>query len=488
MSNTAKIQASTANPPAVDLTLISNEGDGIPCMLAGQDHQARVTFDPKQISEPVAFTTDGAREHAETDSKTVTVMLRPGQLEDDGSQLVLWSHLKGGKYDIEAAYDDRTISRADAETRLRADLADQGMQVTTFLQHADGQPGGIDPGKVTAAVHEAMRKTFPNDYTPALANAIAADTIARLSQAAEPETDTAALAGLSIVPALVDGVQVAVACPAAWCTENHTGENTGHLGDVSHTGASVDLYAPSFRGGFDDLFAYAHLTQDLYSKNPKERAAHIRVEDGGGEESPLTPDQADAFAGNLTVFAGQIRALARVARQAAEPVTKSNSAATPTACPGGITWCLGEPANHADPREHRHEGPEYGLTGSYVDGNWTKSLVAFQIAQWDGGEPRLVFQSDGTWPDLGLSGVDELIGDAVPWLVQLFATRRRLAIELSPNRSKVPFAESEDKQTASAGFDLATKAIDVALARAEGRAGMFRALRNFLDLTEDELA
>ncbi|MFF7884283.1 hypothetical protein ACH40F_29310 [Streptomyces sp. NPDC020794] len=77
--------------------------------------------------------TDGAREHTEQAAKTVTVMLRPGQLDDDGSTLVLWSYLKGGQYDIEAAYDDRTISRAGAEKRLRAQLANRGMDVSAFL-------------------------------------------------------------------------------------------------------------------------------------------------------------------------------------------------------------------------------------------------------------------------------------------------------------------------------------------------------------------
>lgn len=126
------------------------------------------------------------------------------------------------------------------------------------------------------------------------------------------------LVGLSIVTALINGVQVPVACPAAWCVENHAGENTGHLEDVSHWGTHVTAYVPNFHTGDDDLFAYAHLVQDPYSKRPNERAAHIRVEDGGGEESSLTPDQADTFADSLTVFANRIRALAQVAREQTE--------------------------------------------------------------------------------------------------------------------------------------------------------------------------
>ena len=159
-----------------------------------------------------------------------------------------------------------------------------------------------------------------------------------------------------------------------------------------------------------------------------------------------------------------------------------------TPCPDAVAWCLGNPADHADPREHRHEGPEYGLTGSHAQGARNESLVAFRIVQWDDDAPRLVFQSDGTWPDLDLTQVDELIGDAVPWLTQLVATRRRLAIEVSPNRSTVPFTESEDEQMASGAFDLATKAMDIALAKSEDRAGTLRALRSFLDMTEAEQA
>ncbi|MBW8701851.1 hypothetical protein MBT84_19785 [Streptomyces sp. MBT84] len=133
-------------------------------------------------------------------------------------------------------------------------------------------------------------------------------------------------AGLSIVSALVNGVQVPVACPAAWCTENHTGDERRHVEDIDHVSDNVDLNAPAFNSSDDGIFdqrliAYAHLGQDLYASDPNMRAAHVRVEDRGGEASYLTPDQADAFAGNLDAFATQIRTLAHTARgtQAVEP-------------------------------------------------------------------------------------------------------------------------------------------------------------------------
>lgn len=130
--------------------------------------------------------------------------------------------------------------------------------------------------------------------------------------------NTSPLAGLSIVTALINGVQVPVACPAAWCTEKHAAEDTRHVEDIDHAGDNVDVYVPGFHGGEDVIFAYGHLGQDPHSSDENMRAAHIRIEDGGGEASYLTPDQADTFADNLAAFADRIRALAQVAREQTE--------------------------------------------------------------------------------------------------------------------------------------------------------------------------
>ncbi|MFE9765085.1 DUF6907 domain-containing protein [Streptomyces sp. NPDC005808] len=135
------------------------------------------------------------------------------------------------------------------------------------------------------------------------------------------------LAGLSIITALVNGVQVPVACPADWCKEKHAVEDTRHVEDIDHVGDHVDLYVPDFFGEEDQVFAYAHLGCDLYSSDVKMREAHIRVEDGGGEASYLTPDQADTFASNLDTFSSKIRTLAQVARGTAAPA------------PGHYSWC-----------------------------------------------------------------------------------------------------------------------------------------------------
>lgn len=141
-------------------------------------------------AHPAAVATDGAREHADAPVKAVTVRLTGGELEDDGSLLVSWSYLKGGQYDIEAAYDHRTISRKGAETRLRAELAKHGMQITRFLggpadgarEHTEQQADFTELiAAIPAAVDQAMRKTLSSQYTPHKAAQIAAGLITRLA-------------------------------------------------------------------------------------------------------------------------------------------------------------------------------------------------------------------------------------------------------------------------------------------------------------------
>lgn len=160
--------------------------------------------------------------------------------------------------------------------------------------------------------------------------------------------------------------------------------------------------------------------------------------------------------------------------------------AAPTPCPDNIAWCDGDPVNHTDDDDHRHQGAEHTLNGSYLCDPGTSGIATFQVAQWPGGEPHLVFQGSGAWPDLDMAQVDELIGDAVPWLTQLIATRRHLAILLNPG--KTPFEETGAQQTAAAAVGLATRAMDVALANTADRAETLSALRAYLDAAEAEQA
>lgn len=167
-------------------------------------------------------------------------------------------------------------------------------------------------------------------------------------------------------------------------------------------------------------------------------------------------------------------------------LTQPQQTPQPAGCPDGITWCIGAPDGHADPREHRHESREYTLAGRYLqDPDAGCSTANVYLSSWDADTPRLVFQGTGLWPDLDLPQADELVDDSVTWLIGLISIRRRFAVELNPGKG--PFTETEQEQTASAAFALATSAMDVALGAAGDRAGMLRAMASYVDLSRDEI-
>ncbi|MDX3689915.1 hypothetical protein PV726_06105 [Streptomyces europaeiscabiei] len=155
-----------------------------------------------------------------------------------------------------------------------------------------------------------------------------------------------------------------------------------------------------------------------------------------------------------------------------------------TPCPDGITWCDGDPVNHTDDDDHRHQGAEHTLNGSYLCDPNSDGIATFYLAKWHDSQPHLVFQGTGLWGDINLTQVDELIGDAVPWLTQLIATRRHLAILLDPGST--PFTQTDDQQTASAAFCVATDAMRIALDKSPDPAGLLQAMRTYLDMAEAE--
>lgn len=230
-------------------------------------------------------------------------------------------------------------------------------------------------------------------------------------------------AGLSIVPALVNGVQVPVACPAAWCTEKHTSENTRHVEDVDHVGDNVDLVVPDSYGEDGQLVAYARLGQDTYSADAAMRAVHIRVEVGGGDASHLTPTHGDIFAGNLEAFGSEIRALAQVARGSAN------------AQPGHHPWCDPEECttyNGEDGPVVEHHGrvatikaPE-GFTGG------TGRLLHAYLLSDDSfvDKPPAVSAVDSTGAGTLLDGdaLDQLIAETAAALSQLRAMRQQMKV------------------------------------------------------------
>lgn len=148
------------------------------------------------------------------------------------------------------------------------------------------------------------------------------------------------------------------------------------------------------------------------------------------------------------------------------------------ACPDGIDWCTGDPDSHADPHEHRHVGTPHALTGPYLSDK-DREVLAFELVQWTGAEPRLSFQADGTWPDLNVEQVGALIRDLTAHLIALHVERRRMAILLNPPRT--PVAETEDERTASAAFETAADAMWIALEKTSNRDQMLTAFQVWLD-------
>ncbi|WP_261719076.1 hypothetical protein [Streptomyces sp. FZ201] len=170
-----------------------------------------------------------------------------------------------------------------------------------------------------------------------------------------------------------------------------------------------------------------------------------------------------------------------LAAQIAEGAIARLTGRTP-ACPDGIDWCTGDPDSHADPHEHRHVGTPHALTGPYLSDK-DREVLAFELVQWTGAEPRLSFQADGTWPDLDIDQVDALVRDLTAHLIALRVEQRRMAILLDPPAA--PATETEDERTALAAFETASDALAAALEKTGDRPRMLTAFRALLDVSED---
>lgn len=118
-----------------------------------------------------------------------------------------------------------------------------------------------------------------------------------------------------LAPATIHGQRVYVPCEA-WCTIDHVDQGAGAIEDIWHSSDTADLSAP--RMDFPaEMMAYAKIQQDSFAPDPRKRVPFISVEDASSVGYDMTPDQADQFADNLEAFAEKIRALARIARDAA---------------------------------------------------------------------------------------------------------------------------------------------------------------------------
>ena len=112
----------------------------------------------------------------------------------------------------------------------------------------------------------------------------------------------------------------------------------------------------------------------------------------------------------------------------ARSVTPARNHTTAVVCPDGKAHCLGDPTDHSDPREHIHRGPEHALQGRYLGrAAGAGSFLAFGLIQWNDEKPQLEFAADGTWPELDLPQIDELIRDLADYTHKLQFVRNQLA-------------------------------------------------------------
>lgn len=126
--------------------------------------------------------------------------------------------------------------------------------------------------------------------------------------------------GYRLVPAKIGrtnatSVIVWIQCPT-WCTEDHVAEGQVAVEDITHYSDASSVSTCSFvkRGIVHDL--YASVQADPAANDPRLKAAHVVVDDGGAEMAHLTPEMTEKLADELIGFASELRHLARTARQA----------------------------------------------------------------------------------------------------------------------------------------------------------------------------
>lgn len=102
-----------------------------------------------------------------------------------------------------------------------------------------------------------------------------------------------------------------------WCTEDHVDEPVRDLSDIMHRSDADGLKVPSFAFAPYPHQLWAQIECDPVATDPRLKAAHVTVTDGGGNNTAhLTPDMVDALADEAIAFASYLRSLARTARLA----------------------------------------------------------------------------------------------------------------------------------------------------------------------------
>ncbi|MGW1399305.1 DUF6907 domain-containing protein [Streptomyces sp. NPDC002405] len=111
-------------------------------------------------------------------------------------------------------------------------------------------------------------------------------------------------------------VIVYIECPD-WCTEDHVDDPVISVEDVMHRGDQANVYVPTFGYGAYPIQLHATIESDPLATDPQLRAAHVAVQDAGGNDySYLNPEMAEQAADDLIKMAADLRQMARTARLA----------------------------------------------------------------------------------------------------------------------------------------------------------------------------
>jgi hypothetical protein len=110
--------------------------------------------------------------------------------------------------------------------------------------------------------------------------------------------------------------------------------------------------------------------------------------------------------------------------------------------------CTGQACGeNGDPREPIHLGPEHGLNVSFAD----YPLNPFQLTQWADEQPVLSVYAGGTWPDLTLAQVDELLLAFDRYTGVLRVAREHLARAVAAQDGQDAPEDAQDAQDARGG-------------------------------------
>lgn len=102
-----------------------------------------------------------------------------------------------------------------------------------------------------------------------------------------------------------------------WCSEDHLGEPVRDLSDIMHRGDVASVNVPTFGYGAYPVQMHAWVEADPAAGEPEFRAAHVTVQDvGGNAYCHLTADMAERLADEVIGFASDLRHQARTVRLA----------------------------------------------------------------------------------------------------------------------------------------------------------------------------